>query len=174
MRVCLSHSGGGGECATRVLHRRGCVNTLPCCNQCPPPRLSGCGATWRDGQPGLGAVQPCRRLLTAGGSTVTLSKTVHVGSVLSKFQGQNCSCARAGARAVPHFVLKTLETLYPARYVYTVYQYIPNPRISELRSLILHSRMSSQDLVDSEITCPSIVEQENCAPRRDANGLGCS
>ena len=50
----------------------------------------------------------------------------------------------------------------------TLYQYIPDPRISELRSLILHSCMSSQDLVDSEITCPSTVEQENCAPRRAA------
>ena len=49
------------------------------------------------------------------------------------------------ASPVPHFVLETLKTLYPARYVYTVYQYIPNPRISELRSLILHSCMSSQD-----------------------------
>ena len=60
--------------------------------------------------------------------------------------------------SVPHFVLETLKTLYPARYVYTVYQYIPNPRISELRSLILHSCMSSQDSVESEITCPSTVE----------------
>ena len=75
---------------------------------------------------------------------------------------------------VPHFVLETLKTLYPARYVYTVYQYIPNPRISELRSLILHSCMSSQDSVESEITCPSTVEQDNRAPRRAANGLGCS
>ena len=25
--------------------------------------------------------------------------------------------------SVPHFVLETLKTLYPARYVYTVYQY---------------------------------------------------
>ena len=82
--------------------------------------------------------------------------------------------ADTGRPSVPHFVLETLKTLYPARYMYTVYQYIPNHRISELRSLILHSCMSSQDLVDSEMTCPSTVEQENRAPRRDANGLGCS
>ena len=41
--------------------------------------VSGCGATWRDGQPGLGAVQPCWRLITAGDSRVTLSKATESG-----------------------------------------------------------------------------------------------
>ena len=48
--------------------------TPPLLQPVPPPRLSGCGATRKDGQPGLGAVQPCWRLITAGDSRVTLSK----------------------------------------------------------------------------------------------------